>query len=159
MAKRLYIDMTKCRECEECVVECVYDHHPVNRGLKSLLETAAFQFTCRRCEDAPCIEVCPADALERNSEGIVERALNLCVACKSCVAICPFGTLMTQFFDYKVPKCDLCNFDEMSSTLRCMETCPKHALTFTEKEPDESKYIFELNDKVLVKEYPWEKLK
>ena len=100
MAKKLYIDMTKCRECEECVVECVYDHHPVNRGLKSLLETAAFQFTCRRCEDAPCIEVCPADALERNSEGMVERALNLCVACKSCVAICPFGTLMTQFFDF-----------------------------------------------------------
>jgi Fe-S-cluster-containing dehydrogenase component len=77
MAKKLYIDMTKCRECEECVVECVYDHHPVNRGLKSLLETASFQYTCRRCEDAPCIEVCPAEALERNSEGVVERALNL----------------------------------------------------------------------------------
>jgi hypothetical protein len=40
-----------------------------------------------------------------------------------------------------------------------METCPKHALTFTEQEPDESKYIFELNDKVLVKEYAWKKLK
>jgi len=159
MAKKLIIDLTKCRECEECTVECLYDNHPVNNGMKSLLELASFKFTCRRCEDAPCIEVCPADALERNNEGVVERAINLCIACKSCVAICPFGTLLNHFFEKLHPVCDLCQFDDDTDTLKCIDTCPKDAVKFTNEEPDEEKNIFELNEKVLVKEYAWEKIK
>lgn len=159
MAKRLLIDLTKCRECRTCEVTCLYDGHPVNIGLKSILEMAAFRFTCRHCEDAPCIAVCPAEALERSAEGIVERALNLCVACKSCVAACPFGTLMNQFFDMKQPVCNLCNFDETTSTLSCIDTCPENAISFTDKEPDHAENIFKLNDKVLVKEYAWDVLK
>ncbi|MDP2423264.1 MAG: 4Fe-4S dicluster domain-containing protein [Bacteroidales bacterium] len=159
MAKKLIIDLTKCRTCEECVVECLYDHHPVNHGMKSLLEMAAFQFTCRRCEDAPCIEVCPPEALERNNEGIVERALNLCIACKSCVTVCPFGTLMNHFFEVRQPICDLCDFNELTKSLKCIDTCPKGALSFTEFVPDDKKHILELNERVLVKEYAWEKLK
>ncbi|MCI0523200.1 MAG: 4Fe-4S binding protein, partial [Bacteroidales bacterium] len=64
-------------------------------GLKTIRELATFRFTCRRCEDAPCIAVCPADALEKDSDGVIMRHTNLCVSCKSCVTICPFGTMMT----------------------------------------------------------------
>lgn len=158
MAKKLIIDLFKCRECDECAVDCIYGFHPVNRGLVSLHEAAVFQFTCRHCVDAPCIAICPAGALERNEEGIVERALNLCVACKSCVVTCPFGTMMNHFFAFKAPVCDLCHFDDKTSTLRCIETCPKQALAFTDEGPDEKKHIHALNEKVLVKEYSWEKL-
>jgi len=158
MAKKLIIDLIKCRECGECAVECVYGYHPVNRGLVSLQEMAVFQFTCRHCEDAPCIAVCPADALERSEGGIVERSLNLCVACKSCVVVCPFGTMMNHFFAFKAPVCNLCDFEEGTPTLRCIDTCPKHALAFTDEEPDEKKHIHALNEKVLVKEYTWDKI-
>lgn len=158
MAKKLIIDLTKCRECEACTVDCAYGLHPVNRGMVSLQEMAVFRFTCRHCLDAPCIAICPAGALERNAGGIVERSLNRCVACKSCVVACPFGTMLNHFFVFKAPVCDLCHFDEETKTLRCIETCPKHALEFTDEEPDEKKHIHALNDKVLVKEYSWDTL-
>lgn len=159
MAKRLMIDLIKCRDCKECEVTCLLDSHTVDLGIKWLLELASFRFTCRRCEDAPCVAVCPAEALERNEEGIIERALNLCIACKSCVAICPFGTLMNQFFDIKQPLGNLCNIDLQAYEQQCVEACPKDALSFTEQEPDEKENIYLLNDNVLVREYPWEMIK
>ncbi len=159
MTKKLIIDLTKCRMCQECVVDCLYDQHPVNLGLKSLLEMASFQFTCRRCEDAPCIAICPPEALDRNEDGIVERDLNICIACKSCVMACPFGTLMNHFFEVRQPICNLCDFDDQTMSLKCIDTCPKGALAFTEIVPDEKKHILELNERVLVKEYSWKILK
>lgn len=159
MSKRILIDLMKCRECEKCIVECDYSLHPKNNGVIGLHEMAVFNFTCRRCEDAPCIEVCPAEALERTSEGIVERAVNLCVSCKSCIAACPFGTLMNHFFEVRKSICDYCHFDEHTLSLKCVDTCPHGALSFTNQEPDEASYIFEMNKHVLVKEYAWEKIK
>lgn len=159
MSKRILIDLMKCRECEVCSVECAYPFHPDNNGMNTLLELAAFQFTCRRCEDAPCIEVCPAEALERNREGIVERAVNLCVACKSCVTACPFGTLMNHLFDIRKSICNYCHFDASTASLRCIDTCHRGAITFTDQEPDADKYIFALNEHVLIREYAWENLK
>lgn len=159
MSKRILIDLTKCRECDACTVECVYPFHPGNNGINSLLEMASFQFTCRRCEDAPCIEVCPAEALERNRSGFVERATNLCVACKSCVTVCPFGTLMNHLFEVRKSICDFCHFDESTTSLRCIETCPRGALSFTDAVADEGADLYELDEKVLIKEYAWEKIK
>jgi Fe-S-cluster-containing hydrogenase component 2 len=158
MSKRILIDLIKCRECEKCIVECDYPHHPNNNGMIDLHEMAVFHFTCRRCEDAPCIEVCPAEALERDSLGVVERATNLCVSCKSCMAACPFGTLMNQFFEVRKSICDYCQFDENTLSLRCIRTCPFGALSFTDEAPNEASYIFELNNRVLVKEFAWEKI-
>lgn len=159
MPKRLLIDLTKCRNCKECKVQCSYLYHPVNNGINSLREWAAFQFTCRRCEDSPCVSVCPADALEKDDKGILTRATNLCVACKSCVTICPFGTLMNDFFEAKKAVCDYCHFDDNTKTLKCIETCPENAISLTEMKEDENEHIYALNEFVLVKEYRWEELK
>ncbi len=123
-----------------------------------MLEMASFQYSCRKCEDAPCIDVCPEDALERNKEGWIERSANLCVACKSCVMICPFGTLMNHFFEVRKSICNYCQFDAQTDTLPCVETCPQGALSFAEAEPDADKYLFALNERVLVRDYAWEKL-
>ena len=159
MAKRILIDLMKCRNCKECKVQCVYLYHPVNNGINALRELAAFQLTCRRCEDSPCVNVCPVDALEKNDKGALVRATNLCVGCKSCVAICPFGTLMTDFFDYRNAVCDYCKLDDSTTSLKCIETCPEQAISLTDAVEDEKENIFILNDYVLVKEYRWEDLK
>lgn len=159
MSKRILIDLMKCRECESCAVECIYPFHPGNNGMNSLLELAAFQLTCRRCEEAPCVEVCPADALERSRQGTVERSLNLCVTCKSCVTACPFGTIMNHLFEVRKSVCNYCHFDESTVSLRCIDTCPKGALSFTDLEPDEDHDLYLLDDRVLVREYAWEKIK
>jgi Fe-S-cluster-containing dehydrogenase component len=124
-----------------------------------LLEEAAFNFTCRRCEDAPCISVCPVDALEKDTNGVVRRAVNLCVACKSCVMACPFGTMMNNFFEVRKSVCDYCGMNGHPVKLLCIETCPEKAITLLETGPDPEQNLHQLNNKVLVREIIWEKLK
>ena len=159
MSQRIVIDMMKCRTCSGCVVECSYKHHPGNNGMMPLLEKAAFNFTCRRCEEAPCIEVCPVDALEKDDDGVVIRSVNLCVACKSCIMACPFGTMMNSFFEVRKSGCDYCGMNGHQVKLLCIETCPESAVTLEEIEPEPEQNLHQLNEKVLVREILWEKLK
>ncbi len=158
MGKKILIDLIKCRECEACTAECAYTFHPENNGIIALKELAAFAVTCRKCVDAPCIEVCPAEALEKNEDNMVIRAVNLCVACKSCVAICPFGTLMNDFFESKKSICDYCDLNGDVKELLCVKTCPVEALSLTDREEDPEEHIYQINDKVLVRDYKWENL-
>ena len=158
MSKKILIDLIKCRECESCTADCIYTFHPDNKGITALQEMAAFAITCRKCSDAPCIIVCPADALEKQEDGVVDRAVNLCVACKSCVTICPFGTLMNDFFESRKSICDYCELNETTDQLLCIKTCPEEALVITEQEENPEEYIFKINDKVLVRDYKWERL-
>ncbi|MBM3421353.1 MAG: ferredoxin [Bacteroidetes bacterium] len=159
MSPRIIIDMNKCRNCNSCTVACSYQHHPGNNGMLQLLEQAAFRFTCRKCEEAPCISVCPVDALWKDSEGVVKRAVNLCVACKSCVVACPFGTMMNNFFEVRKSVCDYCGMNGKPVKLLCVDTCPEQALSVAEADEDPAADLHRLNDKVLVREIIWEKLK
>jgi Fe-S-cluster-containing dehydrogenase component len=78
MAGKILIDMIKLRAAavENSTLELpealLYPAGNTN-GLKTIRELASFRFTCRRCEDAPCISVCPADALEKDSNGVINR--------------------------------------------------------------------------------------
>jgi Fe-S-cluster-containing hydrogenase component 2 len=159
MSKKILVDLMQCRTCDECSVDCSYDYHPDNNGMRHILEKAVFRFTCRHCEDAPCISVCPTDALEKDSSGMLTRATNLCIACKSCVTICPFGTMLNSFFEVRKSICNYCHLNGDVKKLLCVETCKKNALTITDEDEDPEKNIHRLNDKVLVKEFLWENLK
>jgi Fe-S-cluster-containing hydrogenase component 2 len=122
-------------------------------GLKTIRELATFRFTCRRCEDAPCIAVCPADALEKDSDGVIMRHTNLCVSCKSCVTICPFGTMMTDFFRHHRNKdlfYDLCDNEEAR---RFVEACPPGTARLTDEKEKPDGHIYQLNERVLIRDY------
>ncbi len=122
-------------------------------GLKTIRELATFRFTCRRCEDAPCITVCPADALEKDSDGVIMRHTNLCVSCKSCVTICPFGTMMTDFFRHHRNKdlfYDLCDHEQAR---RFVEACPPGTARLTDEKEKPDEHIYQLNEKVLIRDY------
>ena len=159
MSKSILIDLMKCRHCRDCSVSCSYDYHPGNNGMKQLLEKAVFRFTCRHCEDAPCISVCPVQALEKDSSGILTRASILCIACKSCVTICPFGTMMNSFFEIRKSVCNYCHLNDEVKSLLCIDSCREQAIILTGMDDNRSRDIHRLNDKVLVKEFTWEKLR
>lgn len=158
MGKRILLDMIKLRALMSQnpdleLPEGFFHGTGKKGGLKPLRELAVFMFTCRRCEDAPCIAVCPADALEKDCDGIIDRHLNLCVACKSCVTVCPFGTMMTDFFRYHRNKdlfYDLNDDDELDLFVR---KCPGEAASFTELDESPEKNIYRLNDRILVRDY------
>jgi formate dehydrogenase iron-sulfur subunit len=124
-----------------------------NNGLKSIRELATFRFTCRRCEDAPCISVCPAEALEKDDEGIITRHTNLCVSCKSCVTICPFGTMMTDFFKHHRNRDLFHDLKDEKELKKFIESCPAGTVTLTEEDESPDKNIYRFNEKVLIRDY------
>ena len=161
MSQRILIDLTRYRlplgdSCDHSPPEALFYENPDKNGLKSIRELAVFRFTCRRCSDAPCISVCPADALEKDKEGLIYRSTNLCVSCKSCVTICPFGTMMTDFFKHHRDKenyFNLKNEQELDNFIKCS---PEGSVSLVEMDEDPSQNIYKLNDRILIKEFYWD---
>jgi len=160
MAQKILIDLEKFRNpegksCDMAPPEGIWSLSVNSAGLKSIRELAVFQFTCRKCSDAPCIEVCPADALEKNEQGIISRSTNLCISCKSCVVICPFGTLMTDFFEYHRNKENYYDLSDEKELDLWIRSSPDGAVTRVDMEEDPEQHIYQLNEHILVRERMW----
>ncbi len=154
--KRILIDLTKCRKCKKCEALCEYYYHNNNKGVKKLIELAIFVTTCRKCEESPCVKVCPQEALEKDENGILRKYNNLCINCKSCMIACPFGTIPGFIFDYIASACDYCGINNGTKLPKCAETCPENAINITEEEPSDEKHIYLISENLLVKDYKWE---
>ena len=58
---------------------------------------------CMHCESPTCAEVCPADAIKKTADGVVQSASKpKCIACNNCVLACPFGVPKMQS-DFDAP--------------------------------------------------------
>jgi Fe-S-cluster-containing hydrogenase component 2 len=158
MAQKILLDMIKLRSVMAenpaiTIPESYFYESPASIGFKSIRELATFRFSCRRCEDAPCISVCPAEALEKDVDGIIDRHTNLCISCKSCVTICPFGTMMTDFFKHHRNKDLFYDLNDRNELEMFIEACPPGVASLTESDESPGENIYKLNDRVLVKEY------
>lgn len=158
MGQKIKIDMIKLRAAmvkDESIElpEALFYTSVNSNGLKTIRELATFRFTCRKCEDAPCIAVCPADALEKDEEGVINRHTNLCISCKSCVTICPFGTMMTDFFKHHRNKDMFYDLTDENELIKFIEACPPGTVTLTDEDESPENNVYKLNDKVLVREY------
>ena len=158
MGQKILIDMIKLRaamvgDSNITLPEAMFYPSVNSNGLKSIRELAIFRFTCRKCEDAPCIAVCPVDALEKDEQGVINRYTNLCVSCKSCVTICPFGTMMTDFFKHHRNKDMFYDLTDENELRKFIEACPLGTVTLTDEDESPEKNIYSLNDRVLVREY------
>lgn len=158
MAKRLYIDLDKCRKCDTCNAECSYFYHPYNNGVISLREIAEFSSSCRKCEKAPCVNACPHDALEKLEDGIVKRYNMRCVSCNSCSYACPFGTILPEIIPYAASRCDYC-IDRLKADEEpvCVVSCTEDAIKFGDFEPDLKDYRFSVGENLIVRSIPWKK--
>ena len=165
MAKKLLIDLDMLRQnrpgesSDELRPEGVLSEFPNTNGRKTIRELAVFKYTCRRCEDAPCISACPADALDKDGEGMIRRSTNLCIACKSCVVICPFGTLMSDFFEHHRTLNNYFDLNNKDEIMKFINNCPVGAVQWVDMEEDPKNNIYRMNDLVLVKEKEWEDIK
>lgn len=165
MAKKLLIDLDRLRDnrpgesSDQLRPDGVLSEYPNKDGRKTIRELALFRYTCRRCEDAPCIAACPADALDKDDEGMIKRSTNLCIACKSCVVICPFGTMMSDFFEHHRTPENYFDLNDPDEILKFIDNNPEGAVQWVEMEEDPSKDIYQLNDMVLIREKEWESIK
>ncbi|RYG26708.1 4Fe-4S dicluster domain-containing protein [bacterium] len=138
MEKHFYIDPSRCIGCRACVQACAEcDTHPgvsmihlvdIERG--DTVQTTPV--VCMHCEEPACAAVCPADAIKRTPEGVVQSALKpRCIGCTNCVYACPFGVPKYDAQPDMMMKCDMC-YDRTSVGLRpmCATVCPSEALFF-----------------------------
>jgi Fe-S-cluster-containing dehydrogenase component len=91
---------------------------------------------CMHCEQPTCAEVCPADAIKRTGDGVVQSARKpRCIACGNCVVACPFGVPELYIDRAIMMKCDMC-YDRTSIGKKpmCATVCPSQALFFGTRE-------------------------
>ena len=141
-----YIDPARCIGCQACVQACTEcDTH---KGISMIhLETVdrarstqTIPVVCMHCDSPTCAEVCPADAIKRSEDGVVQSARKpRCIACNNCVLACPFGVPKMKVEFELMMKCDMC-YDRSSVGLKpmCASVCPSQALFFGTREEIEA---------------------
>ncbi|HYM10198.1 MAG TPA: 4Fe-4S dicluster domain-containing protein [Bryobacterales bacterium] len=137
-----YVDPSRCIGCESCLQAC--EECETHRGHSMInfdfldrprtVQTAAY--VCWHCDDPTCAQVCPADAIKKDEDGVVHSSLKpRCIACSNCVLACPFG-IPKIFPQYEqMMKCDMC-YDRTSVGKRpmCATVCPSQALAYVTPE-------------------------
>jgi Fe-S-cluster-containing dehydrogenase component len=132
------IDQSRCIGCQACVQACgecgthrgtsLIHLDEIDRGAT----TQTVPMVCMHCEDPTCAEVCPADAIKQNEDGVVQSSLKpRCIGCSNCVLACPFGVPKYISAYDQMMKCDMC-YDRTSVGRKpmCASVCPSQALWF-----------------------------
>jgi Fe-S-cluster-containing dehydrogenase component/formate-dependent nitrite reductase membrane component NrfD len=134
------IDNRKCIGCHACTTACKSEHDVpvgVNRTWVKQVEKGTFPDTrrlfsvmrCNHCTDAPCVEICPTEALFIRDDGIVDFDKDRCIGCKSCMQACPYDALYIDPETRTAAKCNYCAHRiDVGLEPACVNVCPEHAI-------------------------------
>jgi phenylacetyl-CoA:acceptor oxidoreductase 27-kDa subunit len=96
----MVINLAKCTRCHACVAACRIEHFlPLGMTWPRLIawetdipgqELSTLPVRCNQCKEAPCVDVCPAEATKKRDDGIVYVDNDICVGCRYCVVVCPY---------------------------------------------------------------------
>ncbi len=128
----LYFLEEDCNGCHSCEIACKQEHGlDVGPRLIRVIEKSPLFIPvyCHHCEDAPCGEACPVEAITRDERGIVLIDDELCTGCMECVEACPYGAMQYDEDQEIAVKCDLCHERlEMGEAPACSLACPAHCI-------------------------------
>lgn len=147
-----YFDSNSCSGCKACQVACKDKHGlEVGRLWRRVYEVSGggwhkdgmawrsdayaynLSIACNHCERPACVEACPAQALNKRTDGIVLVDAERCLGCKYCAWACPYGALQYDSAARCMTKCTFC-FDNLEAGLppACVAACPLRVLDFGE---------------------------
>jgi Fe-S-cluster-containing dehydrogenase component/formate-dependent nitrite reductase membrane component NrfD len=136
------IDLRKCIGCHACTIACKAEHQipiGVNRCWVKTVEQGTFPRTqrfflpvlCNQCDDAPCMRICPTNALFKRRDGIVDLNGDACIGCRACMAACPYDQLFIDPGTRTAEKCNFCaNRVENQLLPACVSVCPTECRIF-----------------------------
>ncbi|MEX2628128.1 MAG: 4Fe-4S dicluster domain-containing protein [Ilumatobacteraceae bacterium] len=129
-----------CIGCHACTVACKSEHDVplgVNRTWLKYVEAGEFPNTgrsftvmrCNHCDDAPCVTICPTQALYRAPNGVVDFDDSSCIGCKGCMNACPYDAIYINPESNTAHKCNFCNHRvEVGLEPACVVVCPTEAI-------------------------------
>lgn len=120
----IVVDADRCIGCKACEIHC-WNEHRVEREIgetsvrilhidgpspdpNAFVGYYPYPHTCSHCEEPECVEHCPAGAIKKEENGMVQVYEDKCIGCQTCSTVCP-----NYFFTYsrssgKTLKCDGC---------------------------------------------------
>ena len=118
-------DFARCSGCRKCEIACSLHHEkkiwPEASRVRvfMLVPGAEFPHLCTQCEDYPCVEACPFNALSISRKtGAVLVNKKKCTGCGKCIDTCPGRIPHIHPQTNKILICDLCNGNP-----RCVNVC------------------------------------
>jgi carbon-monoxide dehydrogenase iron sulfur subunit len=118
-------DYERCTGCQRCELACSIHHDgwmwPEASRVRIFMPFPGVEVPhlCAQCDDYPCVESCPVDALsvdEKTTAVIVDR--DACISCGKCIEACPGDVPTLHPGDNKANICDLCDGDP-----ECVKVC------------------------------------
>lgn len=152
----LLVDTKKCSGCMTCMMACTLAHegginmsHARIQIKKNVFGTYPDddieQYVCRQCADAPCVDVCPKNAIHIDEEsGVRIIDEDSCIGCQKCIKACKYKPSRIAIdMDRRVAlKCDLCQNTPfwaeeggVKGKQACIYSCELHAITFSDTLP------------------------
>ena len=118
-------DYSKCSGCRKCEIACSLFHEnriwPEASRIRVFMLVPGLEFPhlCVQCDDYPCVEKCPTEALSISSEtsGVLTD-VDKCTGCGQCIEACPGSIPHMHPTRKHVLICDLCDGNP-----QCVKVC------------------------------------
>ncbi len=118
-----------CSGCKLCELICSLKHEGVSNPSRARIHVVKKEpllyepVVCMQCEVPVCAEICPNEAIQLNTEGVISVVEEKCNGCGLCVMVCPSGAVSIDPIKKRALICDLCRGDP-----QCVKYCPAKVL-------------------------------
>jgi len=155
-----YINSSACSGCKTCQVACK-DKNDLKQGVNwrrvydiqggewksdnGVFNSVPFAYnlsiSCLNCETPKCLDACPTKAIYENENGFILIDQKLCMGCRYCEWVCPYGAPQYDPELKMMTKCNLCeDYILTGRKPSCVDSCPMRALDFGPMEEMKEKY-------------------
>lgn len=101
------IDLSKCVGCGACGIACKTENNTEHQnggttynwadyltfttGKFPKVEYKVIPVLCNHCTNAPCVAICPVNAMYKTADGISMHKDDICIGCRKCQTACPYS--------------------------------------------------------------------